>query len=579
MPDTGASQSIVSVAIARDANLSIQTTSTVLRSASNGVMHLVGKAQVIMCKNKHSAISTVLVASDLNHSALIGWQDLQKLHVIPASFPEVAAVARCFQSLKNKTLSVFSSVFSDSLDNKPMCANNMKIYLKENSVPYRVSSPRPIPLRFQEPAHSEIAKHIGSGVIVPCNEPTDWCSLAFFVPKGDGKLVCLVTDYTKLNRFVVRPAHPFPSVPGIIQSIPVSAACFAKLDATHGYFQLPLDDSYSPAQLLFGRCQRTCLPLLPSQVQPINFQQAAISKDSAHDRSKLDHDHSKLSLSFLSAGQPVLLQDPKTSAWDHRGVVSSIRPADQLSYVIQVDNRFLIRPRRLLRPFPLDNCPPNIEVPAPISSSLPRRSERLQLRASSAATHTPTSVFSLFAISSNYPHQPQPCWDTARPSLSTSGSRSGLPSGRGPPLQLPLPHLPHQWFSRTTQTSQYITRSIRSPVTSTWTNPIMASPLSTSTGPASALAFHPSWQYLSPSSSSQDVATSTLGGNISHVPATRNSSGPSSLGLPRPSAPLTLPSPAPIPDLLRSFSIYSHTLQLQMNESSSSLLSFLPARR
>ena len=108
-----------------------------------------------------------------------------------------------------------------------------------------MSAPRPIPLRFQEAANAEIAKYIASGIIAPCDSPTEWCSPAFFVPKGDGKRVRLVTDYTKLNKFVVRPVHPFPSVVDIIQSIPASAACFAKLDATHGYFQIPLDEEAS----------------------------------------------------------------------------------------------------------------------------------------------------------------------------------------------------------------------------------------------------------------------------------------------------------------------------------------------
>ena len=93
---------------------------TELRNASNGVMSLLGEVDIVMCNDKYSTQSIVLVSSDLNHSALISWQDLQKLHVIPASFPAVAAVAHCFQDLK-KTLSAFSSVFSDSLDNKPMC--------------------------------------------------------------------------------------------------------------------------------------------------------------------------------------------------------------------------------------------------------------------------------------------------------------------------------------------------------------------------------------------------------------------------------------------------------------------------
>ena len=52
-------------------------------------------------------------------------------------------------------------------------------------------------------------------------------------------------DYTRLNKFVIRPVHPFPSVSDIVQSIPASSTCFAKLDATHGYFQIPLSSEAS----------------------------------------------------------------------------------------------------------------------------------------------------------------------------------------------------------------------------------------------------------------------------------------------------------------------------------------------
>ena len=84
MPDTGASQSIVSAETARDANLKIRPTMTELCNASNGIMSLLGEADVVLCNDKHYAHTIVLMSSDLNHSALIGWQDLQKLRVIPA---------------------------------------------------------------------------------------------------------------------------------------------------------------------------------------------------------------------------------------------------------------------------------------------------------------------------------------------------------------------------------------------------------------------------------------------------------------------------------------------------------------
>ena len=94
--------------MARVANLSIRPTVTELRNASNGVMTLMGEADVVMCNDRHSTQSIVLVSSDLSHLALISWQDLQSLCIIPASFPAVAAVALCYQDLKAKTLSAYS---------------------------------------------------------------------------------------------------------------------------------------------------------------------------------------------------------------------------------------------------------------------------------------------------------------------------------------------------------------------------------------------------------------------------------------------------------------------------------------
>ena len=55
----------------------------------------------------------------------------------------------------------------------------------------------------------------------------------------------LVTDYTKLNKYVKRPVHPFPATRDIIQSVPKGQKVFAKLDAVHGYFQLALDEENS----------------------------------------------------------------------------------------------------------------------------------------------------------------------------------------------------------------------------------------------------------------------------------------------------------------------------------------------
>ena len=127
----------------------------------------------------------------------------------------------------------------------------------------------------------------------------------------------------------------------------------------------PHTDGYSPSQLMFGRNQRTCLPSLPSQIPPIDFIKASSAKASAHLRSKADHDRSKHNLSQLSPGQHVHLQDAKSAAWDCTGIIVSMRP-DKLSYVINVDNRFFMRPRRLLRPVV---TPSPLDPPSPITST------------------------------------------------------------------------------------------------------------------------------------------------------------------------------------------------------------------
>ena len=105
MPDTGASQTIISAAVTRDAKISIRPTQTELRNVSGTVMDLLGEADVALCNEKHSVISTVLIARDINHSALISWVDLQKLCVIPKSFPAVVAAAVTYNDIKTNKCS------------------------------------------------------------------------------------------------------------------------------------------------------------------------------------------------------------------------------------------------------------------------------------------------------------------------------------------------------------------------------------------------------------------------------------------------------------------------------------------
>ena len=140
----------------------------------------------------------------------------------------------------------------------------MKIHLVEDYVQHCFSTPRQVPLRFQEMVDNFIADLIKSKIISQEEGPSEWCSPAFFVPKPDGKRVRLVTDYIKLNHYVKRAVHPFPSEQDIVQLIPAGSQFFAKRDAIHGCFQLSVEEESSKITtflLLSGRYRYLRAPM------------------------------------------------------------------------------------------------------------------------------------------------------------------------------------------------------------------------------------------------------------------------------------------------------------------------------
>ena len=68
----------------------------------------------------------------------------------------------------------------------------------------------------------------------------------------------MVTDFTRLNAYVARPVHPFPTAHEITRRIPPGTRYFCKMDATQGYHQIPLAKESRPLTtfLLPSGCYR-----------------------------------------------------------------------------------------------------------------------------------------------------------------------------------------------------------------------------------------------------------------------------------------------------------------------------------
>ena len=198
-----------------DHNANIQ-----LLTANGGSISVKGQTQLYLQHKTRTTITYTIVATGVSHPALISWHDLKYLGVISSTFPNAICSMVMPTQLRENILNKFPTVFRDTITEVPMTGKPVHIHIKPNAVPFRISVARQIPLRFQDIAEKSIQHLLDSKIITKCDTPTEWCSPGFFVVKGDGKSVRLVTDYTKLNSYVDRPVHPFPSVLDILQSIP-----------------------------------------------------------------------------------------------------------------------------------------------------------------------------------------------------------------------------------------------------------------------------------------------------------------------------------------------------------------------
>ena len=101
----------------------------------------------------------------------------------------------------------------------------------------------------------------GLGVIKTVDGPTEWLNSLVLVEKPNGKLkICL--DPRPLNKAIQREHQQLPTAEEILSEMS-GAKYFSKLDASSGYWQIPLDEASSDLTAFstpFGRYKYTRLP-------------------------------------------------------------------------------------------------------------------------------------------------------------------------------------------------------------------------------------------------------------------------------------------------------------------------------
>lgn len=112
------------------------------------------------------------------------------------------------------------------------------------------------------------------GVISKMTQPTPWCAGMVVVPKPRAKIpIRLCVDLTPLNKWVRRERHILPAVDDTLAML-AGVKVFTKLDATSGFWQIPLSEESKLLTTLitpFGRYAFNRLPFGISSA-PEHFQ-------------------------------------------------------------------------------------------------------------------------------------------------------------------------------------------------------------------------------------------------------------------------------------------------------------------
>ena len=178
--------------------------------------------------------------SNITNDVLLGYLLLKELNVISKKFPQASFSISSdvnFEQIKNAICDEFPDVICNFLPDQAMDRPPMKINLSHNVKPYKILIAHPIPRHYQNKANALISNLLEKGIIARVEGMTNWTAPAFLVPKNkrlDKSLknnLWLVTDLSVLNKYIIRPVHPFPSANTILSNIPSNTQYFTSLDA------------------------------------------------------------------------------------------------------------------------------------------------------------------------------------------------------------------------------------------------------------------------------------------------------------------------------------------------------------
>ena len=222
-----------------------------LVAANRTVIKQLGMVRLIVQVGNKRKVCLFYVVGN-NCKPLFGLPDLKAMHLLQFTCPthnswtgksqypvdSVSSNPRLPKLTKDVVLTQYKDVFSGLGRLK---VDPVKITLKEGAIP--VQKPcRRIPVKLRDKFKEEVESLVSKGVLTKLheNEATEWLNSFVTVTKENGSLrLCL--DPTDLNQHIVRPVCPSYTLDEISYKLR-NAKVFSVVDATKGFFQVPLSE-------------------------------------------------------------------------------------------------------------------------------------------------------------------------------------------------------------------------------------------------------------------------------------------------------------------------------------------------
>ena len=230
-----------------------------VRAANGQRLVAMGTIEATLFSGSKQHHTLLHVYNDLD-DALLSCGSLVALGFLPGEWPKQVASIQLehpttpalpinpsksdIDKIRSGLLAEFADVFAtDSL--QPMTGPAMDIQLQPDATASCIYTARPIPYAFRDQVKTQLDDMVANGIIEPVSSPSEWCHPVVIVPKKGTNEKRLTVDFKKLNDRVLRPAHPMRTAREVVAGVG-SAKFFTKLDARHGYWQIPLSDQAQP---------------------------------------------------------------------------------------------------------------------------------------------------------------------------------------------------------------------------------------------------------------------------------------------------------------------------------------------